>query len=171
MPKGGVRAGAGRPKGSINKRTARIAKIAAAHGTLPLDAMILILKDRLEADDWEGALEAAKASAPYIHPRLTSTEVKHSGGIQTTRELSMGELLTNLAVSMAWSTVPASLEQLTDEQLASLRGDVIEHQPAIIEDVGHANLAQPSATPLNHKDISLPTPGIEGPAEYGRDPK
>jgi hypothetical protein len=74
MPRGGKREGAGRPKGAANKASvARQAEIAAS-GLTPLDYMLGILRD--EARDETQRFEAAKAAAPYVHPRLASTEVR-----------------------------------------------------------------------------------------------
>ena len=76
---GGRREGAGRKLGSPNKATiARQAEIAAS-GLTPLDYMLQVMRD--EEADTAARLDAAKAAAPYVHPRLTSIE--HSGSIGT----------------------------------------------------------------------------------------
>jgi hypothetical protein len=47
---------------------------------LPLEAMLLCLKWAIAAQDRPGILAAATAAAPYVHPRLSATElhVSHS---------------------------------------------------------------------------------------------
>lgn len=72
--RGGKREGSGRPKGAQNRATARKEAEIAASGLTPLDYMLGILRDT-EADA-DKRFEAAKAAAPYVHPRLASTEVK-----------------------------------------------------------------------------------------------
>jgi hypothetical protein len=75
MAHGGSRPGAGRQKGTPNKTTAqRQAEIAAA-GITPLDYMLELLRDTAKPDDIR--FEAAKAAAPYVHPKLAAVE--HTG--------------------------------------------------------------------------------------------
>lgn len=61
----------GRKKGEPNKVTlAKEAKIAS-EGLTPLDYLLSILRD--EMLDRDTRMEAAKAAAPYSHPRLQTT--------------------------------------------------------------------------------------------------
>ena len=86
---------AGRKKGTPNKATAKKAKEVEESGLTPLDYMLSVmrapmpaeLEGRLDENDievlsaltaWHAKrLEAAKAAAPYIHPRLANIE--HTG--------------------------------------------------------------------------------------------
>lgn len=86
--KGGARPGAGRPKGSPNKATqARQAAIAAS-GVTPLEFMLNIMRgeapegaDVAQRIAWESMrFEAAKAAAPYVHPKLANVEHTGKGG-------------------------------------------------------------------------------------------
>lgn len=87
MAKGGARPGAGRKKGGQNAKTAAIAHAAASKGITPLEYMLDILRQEPPPDaDAVTALsyqamrfEAAKAAAPYVHPRLAAHEVKGTG--------------------------------------------------------------------------------------------
>lgn len=72
--RGGKRPGAGRPKGSLSKRTREIAETAAATGITPLEYMLLVMQS---SGDEARRLDAAKAAAPYMHPRLAAIE--HTG--------------------------------------------------------------------------------------------
>lgn len=74
MSRGGKREGAGRPKGAVNKATAARQAEIAASGLTPLDFMLNRMRD--ESMDEEARFEAAKAAAPYVHPRLAATEIK-----------------------------------------------------------------------------------------------
>lgn len=74
MAKGGTRPGAGRPKGSPNKASIARQQAVEASGLTPLDYMLGRLRD--DTLDDEARFEAAKAAAPYVHPRLASTELK-----------------------------------------------------------------------------------------------
>lgn len=62
----------GRVAGVPNKATiARQAKIEAS-GLTPLDFMMNIMRDEAMAP--EARFEAAKAAAPYVHPKLSSVD-------------------------------------------------------------------------------------------------
>ena len=75
MPRGGFRHGAGRKKNSPNKATKERQARVAATGIAPLDYMLGVMRD--ETADLEVRLEAAKAAAPFVHPRLSTVEVDH----------------------------------------------------------------------------------------------
>lgn len=76
--RGGARKGAGRKRGTANKRTRAIADRAAAEGVTPLDFMLALLRKpapkganaEVQARYDGLRFEAAKAAAPYLHPRL-----------------------------------------------------------------------------------------------------
>lgn len=72
---GGARSGSGRKKGAVVTKTREIADRAIQEGLTPLEYMLQVLRD--EGEDPERRFEAAKASAPYIHPRLAAIE--HTG--------------------------------------------------------------------------------------------
>jgi hypothetical protein len=68
----------GRQVGSRNKRTiAKRDELARMidKGISPLEYMLDVMRD--ETRETEERLEAAKASAPYIHPRLSA--IQHTG--------------------------------------------------------------------------------------------
>jgi hypothetical protein len=65
----------GRPKGSFNKASqAQIDRVCAAGGLSPLEYLASIYQN--EAEDIRYRIDAAKAAAPYVHARLSSTEIK-----------------------------------------------------------------------------------------------
>lgn len=83
--RGGARAGAGRKAGSTTQRTREIADAAVAKGQLtPLEYMLCLMQQdathedpKIQALREQLRFEAAKAAAPYVHPRLNAVE--HSG--------------------------------------------------------------------------------------------
>jgi hypothetical protein len=82
--RGGRRPGSGRPKGAATKKTREIADRAAAEGITPLEYMLNIMRRATTHEDPKVevaretlAFEAAKAAAPYMHPRLAAVE--HTG--------------------------------------------------------------------------------------------
>jgi hypothetical protein len=84
----------GRRKGTPNRRTAfarRVADMAAQSETTPLDYLLSLMRD-VEAPV-EQRLEAAKAAAPYVHPRLSAIE---HGGSLGVHQMSHEEWLASL---------------------------------------------------------------------------
>lgn len=89
--KGGARPGAGRKKGSPNKASQKRQEQIASTGSTPLDVIIRRMRyheslaiQALEAKDTaEGerhlreADDAARAAAPYVHPKLQA--IQHTG--------------------------------------------------------------------------------------------
>jgi hypothetical protein len=80
MGHGGKRPNAGRKKGSPNKATAAKAAQVAASGVTPLDLLLQIMRD--ESADLGMRLDAAKAAAPYVHPKLHPVDGKTGGSEQ-----------------------------------------------------------------------------------------
>lgn len=75
---GGARPGAGRKPGSVTQRTREIAERALAEGMTPLEYMLSVLRD--EGNDTSTRMDAAKAAAPYIHPKLNAVELSGPEG-------------------------------------------------------------------------------------------
>ena len=84
----------GRKRGTPNRRTAfarRVADLAAQSEDTPLDYLLSVMRD-VEAPT-DQRLEAAKAAAPYVHPKLSA--IDHSGQLGI-RELTHEEWLASL---------------------------------------------------------------------------
>lgn len=82
---GGKRPGAGRRPGSKNKRTRALAdaitevRQAIDEGDTPLAYLLRVMRDAEQ--EQAVRIEAAKAAAPYVHPRLSNVEMTtHSTG-------------------------------------------------------------------------------------------
>jgi hypothetical protein len=78
MAHGGARKGAGRKPGALTTKTRELAEKAAEGGITPLDYMLSVLRD--ESLEAAARFEAAKAAAPYVHPRLSSVEASGPEG-------------------------------------------------------------------------------------------
>lgn len=68
----------GRKKGTPNKTPTAFREALAAKGELPLAYMLRIMRDKTADSDRRDRM--ANASAPYIHPKLASTEVTGKDG-------------------------------------------------------------------------------------------
>ena len=64
---GGVRPGAGRPKGSLSQRHVELLAGAVSEGISPVEYMLSIMRN--EEEDEKRRAWAAEKAAPYIHPR------------------------------------------------------------------------------------------------------
>lgn len=93
--RGGARKGAGRKPGAATKRTREVADKAASEGITPLEYMLQVMRTEPSAElderDMLSAItlrfEAAKAAAPYIHPKLSAVEVTGEGGGPVLQEI------------------------------------------------------------------------------------
>lgn len=72
--KGGKRSGAGRKPGIPNKSTSERMAALMAGGESPLEYMLRVMRDGTQ--EWSVRNDMAKAAAPYMHPRLATTEIK-----------------------------------------------------------------------------------------------
>ena len=70
MPSGGVRKGAGRPKGAKTKKSAEIREAAAAKGLTPLEVMLITMQERWDAADKAGAVEVAHPGQVWLKKGL-----------------------------------------------------------------------------------------------------
>lgn len=69
----GIKTGGGSRKGRPNKATAAKAAAIADSGLTPLDYLLDVMRN---GEDALQRMDAAKAAAPYVHPRLASLEAK-----------------------------------------------------------------------------------------------
>lgn len=98
MAKGGARKGAGRPIGSANLKTRELANRAAENGLTPLEFLLQVVRD--ESVDPAKRLDAAKAAAPFCHPRLSA--IAFAGSVeQEVPERSTRELAKKIAFLFA----------------------------------------------------------------------
>jgi hypothetical protein len=84
MPRGGKRAGAGRPRTKdtpAGKLNAELVLRALKEGTTPLDVMLEAMKEAYEEGGALKAMPYAKEAAPYMHPKLTSVDATLSGQV------------------------------------------------------------------------------------------
>jgi hypothetical protein len=73
MARGGVRPGAGRPKGVSPRKTQALRDAVAKGGIMPLDYLLSVMRNKkIELDS---RIDAAKAAAQYVHPKLAAIEL------------------------------------------------------------------------------------------------
>lgn len=74
----GIKTG-GRKKGVPNKATAAKQAEIAASGLTPLEFMLDVMRN--EGNEQSVRLDAAKAAAPYVHPKLANIDAKIEGDV------------------------------------------------------------------------------------------
>lgn len=83
MARGGARPGAGRPKGSKSQLTLQREAVAAkalTDGITPLEVMLNTMRKLYDEGEFMAASQVAKDAAPYVHPKLATTDMRLSGG-------------------------------------------------------------------------------------------
>ena len=81
MPHGGARSGAGRKKNGANRLNDEARKQALETGQSPLDFLLETMRNG--GAEFKDRLDAAKAAAPYVHAKLATVDMKHSGQIDS----------------------------------------------------------------------------------------
>lgn len=77
------------------------------NGITPLEFMLQVMRD--EENDIILRMDAAKSAAPYVHPKLASVEMKHTGVVATV-EMSDDELLEMLSGEIPLRQSPRIIE-------------------------------------------------------------
>lgn len=82
----------GRKKGTPNRTSAAREQAIADSGLTPLDYMLQVMRD-VGADDAR-RLDAAKAAAPFVHPKLSSVEMAgpNGGPVETITRIELVDL-------------------------------------------------------------------------------
>lgn len=83
--RGGARPGAGRPKGSHNKRTEEAIAISKEMGVNPVEFLLKAMAN--ESLPMKDRIDCAKAVAPFVAPRLQSIEAHTTTGRKSHEEL------------------------------------------------------------------------------------
>ena len=91
---GGKRPGAGR-KPSVKNKMLEYAMQIASEGISPLDYMLEVLRNPKNSQAMR--LDAAKAAAPYVHPRLAQIEHRPGDGGAGTQIVFLGGVLASPA--------------------------------------------------------------------------
>lgn len=76
--RGGARKGAGRPKGTPNRKTVQLQNDIEQSGLTPLEFMLQVMRD--PEQDQGRRLHAANMAAPYCHAKLSSVELTGKDG-------------------------------------------------------------------------------------------
>ena len=103
MAKGGFRVGAGRRTGTSDKemRKVNVEKVLQSIGSgpdkTPLAYMLGIMQSDRADIKMSERIQCAIAAAPYVHPRLSSVEVKGDANAPLQIQSDIGQALAKLA--------------------------------------------------------------------------
>lgn len=134
MAHGGKREGSGRKAGSLNRMKPRklsserlAAQLSLAPEDTPLHFLLGVMQDKLT--DKEGKpievkfshrLTAAIQAAPYVHPRLSSIELKGDPSQPLTVQTEIGKALAELAEKARGFTINGKAEAVDIMEPAGL---------------------------------------------------
>jgi hypothetical protein len=114
MPHGGVRPGAGRPKGSRVERISKIAIEVATAGIQPIEVVLSVMRHAWEQQDYKTAAEMAEVALPYTTPRLAATTITQKSALDELTIDELGQLLA-LAEMATEAQERAAAEQKPDQ--------------------------------------------------------
>jgi len=103
MAKGGFRAGAGRKTGTSDRemRKVNVEKVLQSIGTGPDKTPLAFMLGIMQSDQSDikisERIQCAIAAAPYVHPRLSSVEVKGDANAPLQIQSDIGQALAKLA--------------------------------------------------------------------------
>lgn len=118
MPKiGGARPGAGRPRGSVSRRSVEVVAEALASGMTPVEFMLAIMRD--ESAEPKRREWAAEKVAPYLHPRPTPIDATISMDLPDTStaegiEAAQAKVLATVAAGEITPSQGQSLSTLIE---------------------------------------------------------
>jgi hypothetical protein len=82
----------GRPQGSLNKFAVKTAQKVAESGMTPIDYLVSVYRD--ETVNLRERVLAARAAAPYVHPKLSNVEMDLSShGDKDAVDMTKAELI------------------------------------------------------------------------------
>jgi hypothetical protein len=109
MPRGGKRPGAGRKLGSVSKLSRQAAEAEFGKGMTPLEFLTSVMRDPEQPLGIR--IEAAKAAAPYVHPRINAVAISaENDKVFDAPQFSNLEIARRLAFALR-----AAQEELKDQ--------------------------------------------------------
>jgi hypothetical protein len=82
----GVKTG-GRTKGTRNKKQAEVLAKAEAGGIMPLEVLLMLMRDHWGKNEFAAAAVYAKDAAPYCHPKFANVDATIDGDVGLTVEI------------------------------------------------------------------------------------
>ena len=99
-PKGQPQLG-GRRKGTPNKTNAEREASIAASGLTPLEYLLQVMRDDLSEKNVR--IDAAKAAAPYVHPKLANIQLAGDQGNPIQHQVGVSWMTEAQAKARGWA--------------------------------------------------------------------
>lgn len=162
---GGKREGAGRPKGSLNRRSIEAIEDVAREypDWTPLKHLARVAND--EKLDQEIRLDAAKAAAPYVHPKPRTIELDPDALVELEERIA-GARADALA-RKGWnplSNLADRMERLARAGVAADRASADPVSPAKPAPMPEPVSVEPTPEP-EHAPVAAPAPAPRTPYE------
>jgi hypothetical protein len=131
MPPGGRREGAGRPRGSLNKRHQVTAEQIGHDGYLPLEYMLALMRDERTEASRRDAMAIQAAS--FCHPRLNAVATSNANGNGPNGDINIVQII---AVPRGGRLDPKSGTIVVDGELVTEPPTISPHEgtPALLTD-------------------------------------
>ena len=160
--RGGARPGAGRPRGSLNKRSVEAIEAVAEQfpDWSPLQHFAAVAND--ETLDPMIRLDAAKAAAPFIHPRPKSVELDPDALVELERRLVRVKLEATAQLMTERPDIAERLERAAQREIVVITG--VERAP---NDPAPETIEGKLADRLSRAGVTYapPTPRLSPPEE------
>mgnify|MGYP001599852802 CR=1 FL=1 len=91
----------GRTKGVPNKTNAQREAAIAASGLTPLDFLLQVMRD--DTSEKNVRIDAAKAAAPYVHPKLANVQVSGDQDNPIQHQVCVSWMTEDQAKARGWA--------------------------------------------------------------------
>lgn len=160
---GGKREGAGRPRGSANRRTAALREAIEAEGVDPAVALVRIAKAAEEREEFPLAVEAYGKVMPFLHSRPKPTEADPDALIALERALLRMKIEET---AEAVKRDEGLAERLARAKKRKLAAEVAEIFDALADAAEDAQVIDASPTPtVAPTPAPAPSAGSAAPAQ------
>lgn len=92
---GGKRPGAGRPKGSLSRRSEALADKLLSEGKCPVAALVRIAEAAEKDGDRKQAIDAWKSVLPYVHPKPKAVDIDPNSVIELAKAVAEVRAIAN----------------------------------------------------------------------------
>ena len=117
---GGKRRGAGRPKGSVTRRSEVLAEALLSNGQCPVDALVRLAQEAEAQGDLGQAIGAWKSILPYVYPKPKAVEIEPEIVIELAKEIA------KVRASAATKELGGSYGELLDRFFQQNRAKQVE---------------------------------------------
>jgi hypothetical protein len=120
---GGARPGAGRPKGSRNRRSLALGDQLRDRGQCPAAALARIAEQAEAAGNLTLAIDAWKALLPYVHAKPKPVEIDPEAVVELARAIADVRQETTCAITSDYADMLEEAKRRHDERFADVEAE------------------------------------------------